>query len=283
MGPGFRYHVATIVAIFMALGVGMIIGSSHLQEALVERLRVQIRDLNNRFTNEIQTLRKDNEEKAKAIQILTTRLTRHALDNTRVAIVVTGDYGDAAQTAAGALRDAGAIVESTTVFPPSFPMRLEIGLPSLAPTLRQRADEPVDGRAALFRTIATIIARGGQSEELKKLTDANLIEANGDYRRRVSAVVLIGGGADATDKRWLSVDYPLIEQLDQIGTTVIGAEPTGAVLSYIPAYQAKGLSTVDNVDTEIGRTCLVLLLRGDKGSYGTKPTARDGLLPLGTD
>ncbi|MBM3494607.1 MAG: hypothetical protein FJX72_09880, partial [Armatimonadetes bacterium] len=51
MGPGFRYHVATIVGVFMALGLGMVIGSSYIQEALVERLRLQLTQLNERFTN----------------------------------------------------------------------------------------------------------------------------------------------------------------------------------------------------------------------------------------
>ncbi len=283
MGPSFRYHVATIVAIFLALGVGMIIGSSHLQEALAERLRVQLRDLNQRFTNEIQPLRKDNEEKAKAIAILISRVTRHALDRTRVAVVVTGDYGDAAQRASEALRQAGASVESTTTFPPSFPMRLEVALPSLAPTLRGRQDPSADARTKVFRTLAGLIAQGGDPSELARLTETNLIEASGEYRRRVNAVVLMGGARDQTERRWLSVDYPLIEQFGELGTTVVGAEPSDAVQSYVPAYQAKGIATVDNVDTDIGRTCLILLIRGGKGSYGIKGTARDGLLPLGAD
>jgi len=283
MGPGFRYHVATIVAIFLALGVGMVIGSSHLQEALVERLRIQLRELNERFTNEIQPLRKDNEEKSKALGILAARVTRNALKDIRVALVVTGDYGDAAQQAADAMRKAGAALESTTVIPPSFPMRLDVGLPALLPALKGALEDPqVDGRSLVFRRLASLIAFGGAPQIRKRFEEANLIEPNGSYGSKVNAVVLIGGARDVAERRWQTVDYPLIDQLLALGATVIGAEPSDAAQTYIPAYQAKGISTVDNVETEIGRTCLVLLVRGDRGSYGMKKTARDGLLPLGT-
>lgn len=283
MGPGFRYHVATLVAVFMALGVGMVIGSSHLQEALVERLQVQLRNLNERFASEIQPLRKENEEKTKAISALITRVTYKALDGKTVALVVTGDYGDAAQQAADALKKAGATLESITTIPPSFAMRLEVGLPAIIPVLKkQPADAEIDGRTLVFRNLAMLIARGNMPQILERLTEANLIEATGEYRRKVDAVILVGGARDLTERRWQSLDYPLIDQLKELGTTVIGAEPSDAVQTYMRAYQAKGISTVDNVDTEIGRACLVLLVQGDKGSYGTKGTARDGLFPLGT-
>ena len=281
MGPSFRYHVATIVAVFLALAVGMVIGSSHLQEALVDRLRVQLRELSDRFTNEIQPLRKENESKGKALALLTARVTRGALTDKRVAVAVTGDYGDAAQQAAEALRQAGATIESTTVFPSSFPVRLEIGLPTLAKSLRGQYSPSDDNRAVVFRTIASLIARGAPSQILTNLTEAHLIQADGGYGHRADAVVLIGGSRDESDRRWLSVDQPLIEQLSEMDATVIGTEPESSVQSYIRAYQSKNISTVDNVDTEIGRTCLVLLVGGERGAYGVKNTARDGLLPLG--
>lgn len=281
MGPSFRYHVATVVAIFLALGLGMVIGSSHLQEALVDRLRVQLSELSNRFANEIIPLRKVNEQQARAIELLTARTTRGALPHTRVAIAVTGDYGDAAQQAAHALRQAGATVESTTTFPASFTTRLDIGLPSLMQDLGEQRPAGQDRRTTVFQLIARLMAQGGSSRDLQRLTEARLIEADGEYRRRVNLVVLIGGARDEGARRWESIDFPLIEQFEEIGTTVVGAEPEAAAQTYIPAYQSKSVSTVDNIDTGIGLTCLVLLAGGERGSYGVKSTARDGLLPLG--
>lgn len=281
MGPGFRYHVATIVAVFMALGIGMIIGSSFLQEALVERLRLQLSQLNERFTNEIQPLRKESEDKGKAIAALSSRITQKALDKSRVAIVVTGDYADLVPDMSDALRAAGGTVQSITKIAPSLSVRLDTSQAEIAGVIRRWRSGASEGNEALFQTLATAIARGGSAGVLRSLVSLKLIETQGDYRRAVNAVVLVGGGRDTADRRWETVDYPLIDQLSELGVVLVGAEPSVAVQSYMPAYQAKGLSTVDNVDTAVGRTALVFLVSGESGSYGIKETARDGLIPPG--
>lgn len=283
MGPGFRYHVATIVAVFLALGIGMMIGSSNLQQALVEKLQSQLKELTDRFTNEVEPLREENKRLVAAAKLLQEHVTRDALKDTRVAIVVTGDYGDAAQEAAEALRAAGAIIESTTIFPPSFPIRLEMVLPNLDVVKPPQSGQKGDARTAFFARIARHIVQGGPPTEREPLTRAKLIETRGAFAQPVSVVVLVGGGRDLTERRWQTVDYPLLDQLLALGVTVIGVEPRDAVQSYIRAYQAKGISTVDSVDTDFGGTALVLLAAGARGSYGVKGTARDGLLPPASD
>jgi hypothetical protein len=273
--------VATIVAVFMALGVGMVIGSSYLQEAIVDRLRLQLTQLNERFTNEIQPLRKANESQSRAITALTTLAIRNTLDKRRVAIVVTGDYAEVAPRIGDTLKSAGATVASITRVSASLPFRLETNLDALLADLRRWRPSLPDGSQGIYMSIATVIARGSSAGEVRALASTRLVETQGDYRRSVDAVVLLGGGKDETDRRWETVDNPIIEAMSDFGIAIIGAEPESAVQSYIPAYQAKSLSTVDNVDSDIGRTALVLLVAGARGSYGVKSTARDGILPIG--
>ena len=53
-----------------------------------------------------------------------------------------------------------------------------------------------------------------------------------------------------------------------------------AATTAVDAFDKAGLSSVDFVDTEVGRLALALLLEGGRpGSYGLKPTATDGILP----
>lgn len=281
MAPGFRYHVITIVAIFMALGVGMVVGSSHLQEALVERLQVQLAALGRRFTDEIEPLRQRTEEQKRLLNLLATRLTHNRLTDRRVAVVVTGDYGDAAHRATDELRSAGAEIVSLTTIPSTFPDRLDAVRARLTQVLPEIAASADDPRSGVLRLLSRRIVYGGSRSDLTELVDANLIETDGNYNRPVHLVILFGGANAAMGKRWSSVDLPLIDGLLETGARVIGAEAEAADVSYITAYQSKGISTVDNVDTEIGQTTLVLLASGDRGSYGIKDTARDGLLPSG--
>ncbi len=281
MGPGFRYHVATIVAVFMALGVGMVIGSSYLQEALVDRLRLQLTQLNERFSNEIQPLREENESRSRAIVALSSIVTRKALEKSRTAIVVTGDYADAVPQTADAIKAAGGTVASVTRISPTMSLRLETDLARIVAAMRRWRPAIPDDRKGVFETLASVIVRGGSQADERAIAATGLVEMQGDYRTPVSAAVLIGGGRDEGDKRWLRIDHPLIEAMSEYGIMLVGSEPHDSVQSYIPAYQARNMSTVDNIDTDIGRTALILLLAGERGSYGVKDTARDGILPAG--
>ena len=63
-----------------------------------------------------------------------------------------------------------------------------------------------------------------------------------------------------------------------VGVPVVGVELTDTQPSQIPWYQDKGISSVDNLDTQSGQAALVYALAGDSGTFGQKPTA-DSLLP----
>ena len=74
----------------------------------------------------------------------------------------------------------------------------------------------------------------------------------------------------------------MYEGLNSTGAPAVGAEQTDAPDSATSAFQRGGLSTVDDVDTPIGRLALLLLLAGQPGGqYGVKDSATDGALPPG--
>jgi hypothetical protein len=57
-------------------------------------------------------------------------------------------------------------------------------------------------------------------------------------------------------------------------------EQTDAADSATAAYRQAGLSSVDDIDTSVGRLALVLVLAGaPAGQYGVKDSAGDGALP----
>ena len=72
----------------------------------------------------------------------------------------------------------------------------------------------------------------------------------------------------------------LYQGLGSSGIPVVGVEPSRVEESTIPVFQRHRLSTVDGIDTELGRLALVLLLAGaDPGDYGVRDTADDGIVP----
>jgi hypothetical protein len=60
----------------------------------------------------------------------------------------------------------------------------------------------------------------------------------------------------------------------------LGVEVTESKPSAIPAYKRMSLSTVDAIDTDVGRLAAALVLSGaPSGNYGVKDSAEDGILP----
>jgi hypothetical protein len=73
----------------------------------------------------------------------------------------------------------------------------------------------------------------------------------------------------------------LYSGLADVGVPAIGVERTNDAGSAIKAFQRAGFSTVDDIETPVGKLALVALLADPllTGSYGTKKTAQ-ALLPL---
>ena len=64
------------------------------------------------------------------------------------------------------------------------------------------------------------------------------------------------------------------------GVPVVGIEGTDQRPSR-PVYKANDVSSVDSVDTQIGKLALALLLAGGtEGHYGLKTSAENGTLPV---
>lgn len=63
-----------------------------------------------------------------------------------------------------------------------------------------------------------------------------------------------------------------------VGIPVVGVEVSTEQPSQVPWYREKNLSSVDNLDTQVGQAALVYTLVGDRGAFGVKATA-DSLLP----
>jgi hypothetical protein len=70
--------------------------------------------------------------------------------------------------------------------------------------------------------------------------------------------------------------------LADVGVPVIGIERTNDPASAIKAFQRSGFSTVDDIDTRIGKLALVALLADptSRGAFGTKKTAQAQLPPI---
>jgi len=278
----FRYHITSIAGIFIALAVGIIIGSGLVGGPSVKKqnsfIRQQIHDIQTRFnTLTIEIRRKDDTIRDLQTELdRSERLARAMIPSTlrgrlagrNVAIIQTGDYKEATAAVQSMLKNAGANVTSVTRV--VLPKRLE----------SQAFDQPTgqdDAYSQLPAVLAAVVAEARNTDTLQALVDSGLLVLTGDYKRWNRLVVIVGG-ARREYQKFEVVEGALINQMKARSAIVVGCEISTAKVTSIPTYQREKISTVDNIDRAAGQISLAFALAGEKGDYGAKPTA-DRFLP----
>jgi hypothetical protein len=280
-----RYHVATLVAIFIALGVGILIGSTLVggdvmveqQKKIISQLEAQFDDLRERESQMAQenafmsNVSRNYEEFSRTFSV---PLIKNRLNGYRVAIIVTGGQ----EIPAGMLNSlslAGARVDSTTVVLPGIRLN-DSGLLIRVCDFYQldHSTPPDELRKMIALSAAGIVANGGDTEARTFLEDNNLVNFDGDYGGILDEVILIGGARDENLNYPASVDAWFIRSLQNYNKNILGCETSRVPISYMTTYQEFDISTIDDIDMTPGQIAMVRVLEGETGDYGVKSTAK---------
>ncbi|MDQ7792972.1 MAG: copper transporter [bacterium] len=283
MGLDLRYLVVTLVGVFLALALGMVIGGvvmgeegltarhdalvTHL-EAEFERLRAE----NRRQRVEMEALREELVAGEALLQGMVGLAVTGKLAGQRVAVVATAGETPS-DSVARVLRVAGAELISVT----RITADIEPG------DFARRVEEALSADDAPPRTLAEAVAGmllHPEQAHRERLAAAGLVTVDGDYRQSPTTVLLLGGSRSASQARATEIDLPLADALRRGGLRVVGAETGGASVSYTEHYLRAGIPCLDHLDSPAGLVSLVYLVAGDPGPLGRRiePPA---LLPRG--
>lgn len=286
MAISYRYHVGSLLAVFLALLLGILVGIGLTSRP--EEFEQRLADLRSELNDETENHRKDMAQKEQQLreeQVLSKEAVATVVDGRlagkRVAIVLDHDFGrDRFPDGLRALMaQAGATLTSTTTITQDF-VTLPVAVKDkVAKELLLYPPPGVHFRSAIAEAFARDLARG-RPGIIAELRDAGLLRsaADSDYSTPVDAVVVVGGLRNTADAAVERIDLPLIDTLVQERVRVVGCESATAQISCIAAYEPKGIPTVDNADTLAGHMALVLALAGADGNFGVKETA-SRLLP----
>ena len=281
-----RYHVASLAAVFLALIIGILVGVGISDRGLVDRtnnrlLKDRVASLQQRLDNQAtQSSRLAQERQAAQTFIQETypALVRNKLKKKQIAVVYIGsDKGSTVQAVDGALTDAGAEqlrLRSLTV--PLDLRRVQAALKN------QPAAEGLRGRKnleSLGHALGLELVQGGDTPLWNALTEALVEHGEGGTQAPADGVVVIRT-APPQKKPGSTFLRGLYSGLASTPAPAVGVEQTDDPHSAIDIFHESGLSTVDDMDTRVGRLALVLLLAGaSPGQYGVKDSAGDGALP----
>jgi hypothetical protein len=272
----FRYHALSLVAVFLALGIGIVLGAT-IGDSVVSQANKDVRS----------SLRGDLLDALARADAAATRVSQRdrfdtaafpyiaggKLKGKRVAIVSSGALPqDVENSARNAVKDAGGTTDSLSRFA-ATPDLGALG-DKLGRRFQQLGTAPAQLRP-LARRIGIGIAAG--DNVARKLENAFPDEFTGDFRGADAIVYYRSNDERDTDAK--TFESAVIEGMRSSGVPVVGVERTATDPSQIPFYVNAGLSTVDDLDIPPGRIALVLTLTGRRGNFGFKKTAEAPLPP----
>lgn len=284
-----RYHISSLAAIFLALGIGIVIGGALLgEDGVIKEQQKIISDLEQEFEHlrtekkHLQNMLKHQEVEAQVFrqfhQAVYPTLIKDFLKDRRIAVFRTNDSIEKRHERAvcTVLREAGAEVVSSVAFTPWVGVKLDH--PKLAELFSSSRPEEAWSTHVLTSLVEGL-AVGKAGRILPLLREVKILEYDTTPEKAIDSVVLVGGSNTKDACRTDLIDLPLSTAARNFGLTVIGVEPLNIQYSYIPEYSGAGLTTVDNIDTIPGRVALVYTLATrKKGCFGVKETAQ-ALLP----
>jgi hypothetical protein len=286
----FRYHLVSIIAVFLALAIGLAVGSTALSGKAVEFLNSQERRAvasNTELTKRNQALANQIAADQAFAQAASRRLLQGLLAHEKVVLVVApGADSSVTNGVATSLREAGATVTGQVDLSPSFLTTTganESTLTTLAQNLAAKtglappaqSQSQIAGQQAAAQLMAASLldspAAGSTGLSAKATADIMTgleqtgfvsFDATPAAAANLAVLVAPGGSPPQTGGEVLDA---VATELKQAGSGVVvagGAQSVGpgSVIDSVNKG-AVPVSTVDNADTESGQIMVAQALR----------------------
>ena len=299
----WRYHLVSIMAIFLALGLGVVVGTTVINPGLVKNLNSQTNELT-QHVRDLQKNLSDLQSQLTTMDAFSEQAMPYLVGDQlfgRPVVIVTEEGVDArgiAQTRR-ALDLSGAEVLTTLTVRPTMSGESPAAQRDLAALLGLSATTaPVElsseAARSLARRLATdpsgdlsgrpdilgeMLSQGFLTSSAPDISDSTLKDIGG----RSQMVVVVGGGAvgdlSPTSARFME---PFVTDLVAAGVVSGAGESLASDDLFVSELRASvddtsgaPLVTVDNVDLPIGASAMVLglhdaLANGTGGDYGVK-------------
>lgn len=278
-----RYHITSLMAVFLALGLGILVGITIVddealvneQKYLIDRLEEDfrfLREQNAFFRKQMADQQRDMVVLEEFSQTALPYVIKDRLKGKKISIVQTTGAALPEGLVAN-LEIAGAEIVSVVNIASFLEQELQFG---------RESQEP-NNWAVPVAEIAGMVCAGlsGEDEYDSEKSEKGNTSFPGET---VEAVILVGGGL-SKDSGFLleELDLPLISLFQQQGLTVAGVEISGIPYSYLPHYRKSADIVVERIDKVYGQAALIWALTGFPGYYGVSNEAISLLPPVNFD
>ncbi|WP_214414588.1 copper transporter [Sphaerisporangium fuscum] len=296
----FRYHIVSIVAIFLALAIGIVLGSTVLNAPLVastEKVAAGLRQSNAKLLNELSVAQTRGDAGDTFIADRLPQLVQGALTGERVVVVeAPGADTKLREPLQQVLAAAGAVVSGRVTLTEKFIGAEQAATLDQLATTAKPASMTFPAAATAYDKAAAVLAaavltpdkaQAGKADPaapdaLAAFEKDGLLSVEGDPGKRATLALLMAPAAAYEGKDADSQTAAIVSLASGLdgggeGAVVAGVVPTSATAGLIAAVRADSdvalkVSSVDNADMASGKAVVVYALReqvaGDAGQYG---------------
>jgi copper transport outer membrane protein MctB len=281
MGYSARYHATSLIAVFIALAIGILVGAEFGGDALNSTRR----DLEHSLVGNLQDARSRADELNAELnrsdefaERVYPVLTRDQLDRSRFAILALGGLPcDITDEVEGALGPTGGRLVGVGVV--REPVDVNGLAEDLAKTRFRDLRTAPDALTELGTGLGRQLVLGGTLPEVVR--GKLFSRASGSFGGLDGVIVVRDqpeGMGPVQDAKTDEFEEALASGMIATRVPAVGVETSTDDSSSISFFQSNGLASVDDIDLTAGKLAMVLALRGADGSFGVKGSA-DQLLP----
>jgi hypothetical protein len=281
MGYSARYHAVSLIAVFLALAIGILIGAEFGGDALNNTRKNLEQSLTGNLQDERERADELNGKLARSEEFagrVYPALVRDRLEGRRIGVVALGDLpGDTITAIEDALGPTGARLVGIGV------VREPVDLSGLGSALSKTRFADLRGSEETLAEFGSgagrQLVRGGTL--LDRVRSHLFSRASGNFGALDGVIVVRQApeemGAVQRTKA-STLESALMAGITGTRTPAVGVETSSAEPSSVSFFAGNDLASVDDVEAAAGRVATVFALLGAEGSFGVKGSA-DRLLP----
>ncbi|CEN76616.1 Protein of uncharacterised function (DUF3186) [[Clostridium] sordellii] len=288
MHINMKYYIVTIGAIFIALGIGMLVGFNlNYDQELSKQQASIINDLDNKF-EEIKNTNNDlekkldtkNEEYNKLVEYVNdnyVKLIKDELQDKNIGIITTTENYDYIQDVSNTITDANGSIAFNIVIKDNINNKDKIKELSSITNSNLKTSKDVISYMVDCLKEENAISKLQALEKLDMIKINSISENYIDYTQ----VVLASGNTNDSSNKYESIDKNLINKFKGQDKYIVMTQKSDVKFSDIEKYKKDKVPTINNSEQGLGKIALVYSLRDsvDKGNFGAGEKV-DSVIPF---
>lgn len=286
MNINMKYYIVTICAIFIALGVGILVGFnlnydqalSKQQSEVLESFNTEfesLKDKNKNLHSQIEDLNGELDTIKEFVDKNIDALTQDVLTDKNTGIILTSENNDYSEIVEDLIKKANGTVSFNIIVKDNI--NKEDKLSEISMSLNKTFESSLD----VINYIVECLNSAKNYDQLYALENLGVIKINNLDEKKYQdydSVVLLGEltGKDAKIK-FDQKEKIILNKLKENNKYLVAANQSKSDNTILKLYSENNISTIDNINEGIGKVSLTNLLKNQNvvGHYGTSDVSTE--------